>query len=293
MKGKSYGLRDIEETPTHAQAPTTLDARLAGRLPEMHSEENGTSLASPEATSSIVSSPNTNTSATSSQIHMSDSMKIGPAAVAAAIADTSPSARLLKISEFPMYRQYRQRASSPQEMVEKDPLAAAMWRLYRSSATFLPESVRMENMTWRMMAMTLKRKEGIKYFPHPVFLTSRNKSDINSMQVDDQHPSKSGHDNCHTASSIQSPPFHRPSSAVPMRPFVHPPIDTSAGTVPYVPALSNSKKEFSYVQKRLRKTSMDVAMVSGVLCTLLTSGTKTSGRLLSSSSSGHKHCYPE
>ena len=89
---------------------------------------------------------------------MSD-MKIGPAAVAAAIADASPSAQLLKISEVPMLRQIRQRGHSPEEMVEKDPLAAAMWRLYRSSATFLPESVRMENMTWRMMAMTLKRKD--------------------------------------------------------------------------------------------------------------------------------------
>jgi GATA-binding protein len=66
---------------------------------------------------------------------------------------------LLKLSEIPNLRQTKQRGSSPAELVEKDPLAAAMWRLYRSSATFLPESVRMENMTWRMMAMTLKRKE--------------------------------------------------------------------------------------------------------------------------------------
>ena len=87
-------------------------------------------------------------------------MRIGPAAVAAAIADASPSAQLLK-----MLRQNKQRGSSPEELVEKDPLAAAMWRLYRSSATFLPESVRMENMTWRMMAMTLKRKEAQKYGP--------------------------------------------------------------------------------------------------------------------------------
>ena len=89
---------------------------------------------------------------------MSD-VKIGPAAVAAAIADTSPSARLLKMSEVALLRQHRFRGSSPEEMVEKDPLAAAMWRLYRNSATFLPESVRMENMTWRMMAMTLRRKD--------------------------------------------------------------------------------------------------------------------------------------
>jgi GATA-binding protein, other eukaryote len=120
----------------------------------------GVSFASPE-TNSSVSSPNSRFSSSTAgrNNHMSENVKIGPAAVAAAIADASPSAQLLKMSEIPQLRQNRQRGSSPEELVEKDPLAAAMWRLYRSSATFLPESVRMENMTWRMMAMTLKRKE--------------------------------------------------------------------------------------------------------------------------------------
>src|SRR5271169_5335016 len=126
----------------------------------MMDRHTGVSFASPETAHSIstVSSPNSRHSLASSKIHMSD-IKIGPAAVAKAIADASPSAQLLKMSEVPILRQTKQRASSPEEMVEKDPLATAMWRLYRSSATFLPESVRMENMTWRMMAMTLKRKE--------------------------------------------------------------------------------------------------------------------------------------
>ena len=111
---------------------------------------------------STVSSPNSRQSTTLSKIHMSET-NLGPAAVAAAISQSSPSAHLLKMSEVPLLRQYRNRGSSPEEMIEKDPLAASMWRLYRSSATFLPESVRMENMTWRMMAMTLKRKDHKKY----------------------------------------------------------------------------------------------------------------------------------
>jgi len=94
---------------------------------------------------------------------MSENMKIGPAAVAAAIADTSPSAQLLKMSDVPILRQHRHRGLSPEEMREKDPLAADFWRLWRSSVNFLPESVRMENMTWRMMSMTLKRKELQRY----------------------------------------------------------------------------------------------------------------------------------
>ena len=205
----------------------------------MMDRHSGASFASPETahSTSTVSSPNSRHSHTSSKIHMSD-MKIGPAAVAAAIADASPSAQLLKISEVPILRQNRKRGSSPEEMVEKDPLAAAMWRLYRSSATFLPESVRMENMTWRMMAMTLRRKEAKKNNPNN-----------NSMQVD----SPTVADQC---------PPQRPSSAVPFR-FPQPPVETAVGiasTVPYIPVSSQTaKKEFGYIQKRLRKTSMDVA----------------------------------
>jgi hypothetical protein len=62
--------------------------------------------------------------------------------------------------------------------------------------------------------------------------------------------------------TTSSPPLQRPSSAVPIRPFAQPPMETAVGiasTVPYVPAQSQTaKKEFGYVQKRLRKTSMDV-----------------------------------
>jgi len=135
-------------------------------------QHSGVTFASPDTInsatpSSIISSPNSRHSSSSTGVrHLpmpGENMRIGPAAVAAAIADASPSAQLLKISEIPQLRQNRQRGSSPEELVEKDPLAAAMWRLYRSSATFLPESVRMENMTWRMMAMTLKRKEAQRY----------------------------------------------------------------------------------------------------------------------------------
>jgi GATA-binding protein, other eukaryote len=110
---------------------------------------------------STASSPHSNntTSSSPSKIHMSDNLKIGSAADAAAIAYATPLVQLLKMSEVPQLREKRHTVTSPQEMVEKDPLHTAMWRLYRSSATFHPESVRTENITWRMMAMTLKKNE--------------------------------------------------------------------------------------------------------------------------------------
>ncbi|KAL7269762.1 Sodium- and chloride-dependent GABA transporter 1 [Rhizina undulata] len=48
---------------------------------------------------------------------------------------------------------------TPEDMQKKDPLATQVWKLYSRQRSFLPNAERMENLTWRMMAMTL-RKEG-------------------------------------------------------------------------------------------------------------------------------------
>lgn len=48
---------------------------------------------------------------------------------------------------------------SPDEMQRKDPLATQIWKLYSRTKAQLPNQQRMENLTWRMMAMSLKRKE--------------------------------------------------------------------------------------------------------------------------------------
>lgn len=47
----------------------------------------------------------------------------------------------------------------PEEMQKRDPLATQIWKLYSKTKTELPNHERMENLTWRMMAMNLKRKE--------------------------------------------------------------------------------------------------------------------------------------
>lgn len=48
---------------------------------------------------------------------------------------------------------------SPSEMQKKDPLATQVWKLYSKTKTRLPNQERMANLTWRMMAMSLKRRE--------------------------------------------------------------------------------------------------------------------------------------
>ncbi len=46
-----------------------------------------------------------------------------------------------------------------EEMQKKDPLATQVWKLYSKAKTQLPNAERMENLTWRMMAMNLRKME--------------------------------------------------------------------------------------------------------------------------------------
>jgi GATA-binding protein len=48
---------------------------------------------------------------------------------------------------------------SPEEMQQDDPLATQIWRLYSKARAQLPNAERMENLTWRMMAMSMRRAE--------------------------------------------------------------------------------------------------------------------------------------
>lgn len=47
----------------------------------------------------------------------------------------------------------------PATMQEKDPLATQIWKLYSRQKQSLPNKERMENLTWRMMAMSLRKRK--------------------------------------------------------------------------------------------------------------------------------------
>ena len=51
---------------------------------------------------------------------------------------------------------------SPEEMKRKDPLGTQIWKLYSKTKTRLPNQQRLENLTWRMMAINLKRSEQMR-----------------------------------------------------------------------------------------------------------------------------------
>lgn len=49
--------------------------------------------------------------------------------------------------------------ADPEKMAREDPLATQVWRMYARQKATLPHAQRMENLTWRMMALALKKKK--------------------------------------------------------------------------------------------------------------------------------------
>lgn len=75
-------------------------------------------------------------------------------------ANSNTQESLLHDPIFPEWKTGAARGSdNPEEMQKQDPLAAQIWKLYTRTKSQLPNQERMENLTWRMMAMSLKRKE--------------------------------------------------------------------------------------------------------------------------------------
>ncbi|KAF9566798.1 hypothetical protein CPC08DRAFT_84536 [Agrocybe pediades] len=49
--------------------------------------------------------------------------------------------------------------ADPEQLQKDDPLATQVWKMYARTKTTLPHAQRMENITWRMMALALKKKK--------------------------------------------------------------------------------------------------------------------------------------
>jgi GATA-binding protein, other eukaryote len=90
----------------------------------------------------------------------------------------SVSKELLRESFFPTWKDDASSAEldSPDEMQKKDPLATQIWRLYSKTKKQLPNQERMENLTWRMMAMNLrkrKQEDAARYVPYVMYFETR------------------------------------------------------------------------------------------------------------------------
>lgn len=77
-----------------------------------------------------------------------------------------------------------------------DPLATQVWRLYTKAKDTLPNGSRLENLTWRMMAMTLNKKRAAE----------ERQRQQDQDQDDDQDDEESSPMPAMTKSSSSSPP---------------------------------------------------------------------------------------
>lgn len=66
---------------------------------------------------------------------------------------------------------------SPEEMQKKDPLGIQIWKLYSRTKNQLPNQERMDNLSWRMMSMNLKREQErskwVYFAKPPIHLANR------------------------------------------------------------------------------------------------------------------------
>ncbi|MCJ1387423.1 hypothetical protein MMC18_000266 [Xylographa bjoerkii] len=201
---------------------------------------------------------------------------------------TVPRKELLREAFFP---NWKDAASSsdlehPDEMQKKDPLATQIWKLYKQTKTQLPNQERMENLTWRMMAMNLKRKEreqarmaqqrpsapsGIAQLRQSIDATNAPHSD--PMNLDDfifstsiASPSDPSPSPPHLTTSTSA---NTVASAIPIksRKGVQDQSHSTfpAASVPVPPHDHQRAHEFDYIRRHVRKTSIDDRKASYVL----------------------------
>ncbi|GIZ39189.1 hypothetical protein CKM354_000258000 [Cercospora kikuchii] len=178
-------------------------------------------------------------------------------------------------------------AETPEEMQKNDPLGTQIWKLYHKTKGQLPNSERLENLSWRMMSMNLKRKElerqGLASSRPlapaqnaPSGIAQLRKSSEQIGQVAQQQAPSEDHmnlDDFLEPSSIGSPAGISPSptpehsatvsaSAIPIRQqqrLQSDELSVARASAPSVPPLEQNRthREFSYVQRHVRKTSID------------------------------------
>ncbi|KAK5127701.1 hypothetical protein LTR08_004328 [Meristemomyces frigidus] len=179
---------------------------------------------------------------------------------------------------------------SPEEMQKKDPLGAQIWKLYHKTRGQLPNSERLENLTWRMMSMKLRRKELEEQGLVARQLGLNPPSGIAQLRKSSEQANKSNDelmnlDDFIVPSSIGTPAGVSPApsatstsepeptsttaklSAIPIKQQLRlqaEELSLARASAPSVPPLEQSRasQEFNYVQRRVRKTSIDERRVS-------------------------------
>jgi GATA-binding protein len=189
----------------------------------------------------------------------------------------------------PIFPEWKTGASrggdNPEELQKQDPLAAQIWKLYTRTKSQLPNQERMENLTWRMMAMNLKRKEReqqqqqARSSQSQQDTTSPTPSGIAQLHLSDQvsNSTTMNHDATPDPMNLDDfiVPFDSPAdysshphadrhftatpTGIPIKARKdHAMTDSSvAASFGHPPQEQRKNSEFGYVPRRVRKTSID------------------------------------
>ncbi|KIN04389.1 hypothetical protein OIDMADRAFT_116344 [Oidiodendron maius Zn] len=201
-----------------------------------------------------------------------------------------PSVRkqLLRDSIFPTWKDDAagEELDSPEEMQKKDPLATQIWRLYSKTKKQLPNQERMENLTWRMMAMSLRRhkqEQAARYVDrrHGSAPPASGPSGIAQLREHSEQNLADSADamnldefifseNMSTPTGLGATPspeiakatLEKPSStaaaaAIPIKMRKESSQFAVPQSVPVPHHTSRGVEEFNYVQRHIRKTSID------------------------------------
>jgi GATA-binding protein, other eukaryote len=142
---------EAQSNPT--TSTTTSITEHDFRFPRRPAEQKPGEVFSAKFGSSHLGAPSTNS--TTEAAGASDLVKLDFSAA------NSARKELLRESFFPTWKDDAagEELDSPDEMQKKDPLATQIWRLYSKTKKQLPNQERMENLTWRMMAMSLRKRK--------------------------------------------------------------------------------------------------------------------------------------
>ena len=133
--------------PSALSNPSTLNSSLASNI--------STSNTSTSTYTSSTYAPSTSASTSTFSSATQDGTLDFP------LSDPAARKSMLKDSIFPALRNDASdpNIDSPEELRRNDPLGTQIWKLYSKAKMQLPNAERMENLTWRMMAMNMRRAE--------------------------------------------------------------------------------------------------------------------------------------
>ncbi|KAI5195277.1 hypothetical protein E4T39_08309 [Aureobasidium subglaciale] len=155
----------------------------------------------------------------------------------------SSARRALRDSVFESTTWRETDGESPEELQRKDPLGTQIWKLYSKTKNTLPNSERMENLTWRMMSMNLRRAQHQSRLAHAYqqranapsgIAQLRQSAEAQSLEHSHPHSLEQSHFSVPASDHMNLDDFILPSS-------IASPISQSSPSASLDPSLNESK----------------------------------------------------